>query len=85
LESTGPSVVKILLDAKVLDRLYLTQIHRKISVDDPAAVKKILHNGKKISELGDFVLTKKYLQDKVVTEDHTITSQEFLLYEKIQS
>lgn len=82
---TGPSVVKILLDAKVLDRLYLTQIHRKISADDPASVKKILHNGKKVSELGDFVLTKKYLQDKVVTEDHTITSQEFLLYEKIQS
>ncbi len=76
----GPSIVKILLDARVLDRLYVTQVNRNILFDDPSSVKRILSNGK-ISGIPGFILTKRYLQDRVVTEDLTITTQEFLLYE----
>ncbi len=76
----GPSIVKILLDARVLDRLYVTQVNRKIFVDDPASIKRILSSGK-ISGIPGFVLTKRYLQDRVITDDQTITTQEFLLYE----
>lgn len=77
----GPSIVKILLDARVLDRFYVTQVNRKIPFDDPSSVKRILSNGKRVSGIPGFVLTKRYLQDNVVTEDQTITTQEFLLYE----
>lgn len=77
----GPSIVKILLDARVLDRLYVTQVNLKILFDDPSSVKRILSNGKRLSGIPGFVLTKRYLQDKVVTEDQTITTQEFMLYE----
>jgi len=78
---SGPSIVKILLDAQVLNRLYVTQVNRKILFDDPSSVKRILSNGKRVSRIPGFVLTKRYLQDKVVTEDQTLTAQEFLLYE----
>ena len=77
----GTSIVKILLAARVLDRFYVTQVDRKISFDDPSSVKRILSDGKKVSGIPGFVLTKRYLQDKVLTEDQTITTQEFLLYE----
>jgi len=77
----GPSIIKILLDARVLDRLYVTQVNRKILFDDPSSVKRILSNGKRVSGIPDFALAKRYLQDKVVTEDQTVTTQEFLLYE----
>ena len=77
----GPSLVKILLDARVLDRLYVTQVNRKILFDDPSSVKRILSNGKRVSGIPDFALTNRYLQDKVVTEDRSVTTQEFLLYE----
>jgi riboflavin biosynthesis pyrimidine reductase len=79
----GPSIINILLDARVLDRLYITQVNRKLLVYDPSSVKRILSNGEKVDGIPGFVLTGKYLQEKVITEDQTITAQEYLLYENL--
>ena len=67
---SGSSVVKILLDAKVLDRLYLTQIHRNISADDPSAVTKI---GSSAESVGKKLGNKEYKEgiiDEVLVGDH---------------
>ncbi len=77
----GPSIVNILLDARVLDRLYVTQVSRNILFNDPSSVKRILPNGEKVDGIPGFVLTERYVQDKVITEDQTITKQDFMLYE----
>jgi riboflavin biosynthesis pyrimidine reductase len=80
--ATGPSVLAILLKAKRLDLLYMTQAQRKIPFDDPSTVQTILPGGKKVDELQEFQLTHQFFQEQVVTEDGTRISQAFLRYDK---
>ena len=81
--TTGPRVLEILLKANVLDRLYVTRVNRNISYKNPTDVQKILTTGGRVAELPGFKLKYKYSDDKVVTADGKLVSQEFLVYEKI--
>lgn len=78
--TTGPRILKILLDAAVLDRLYITQVQRTIEADRNDVVTVL--GDKKVTELERFKLIEKYTQDPIVTADGTQTSQEFLVYDK---
>ena len=79
--TTGPAVLKILLDANVLDRIYISRVRRKIPVIDSLSVKRILSDGGKLSDRKDFILTQRYIMEKCFLEDGTITSQQFLCYD----
>ncbi len=79
---SGPRVLDLLLRAKRLDLLYITQAQAEIPFDDPASVQTILLGGKKISELKEFHLSQEFIQDNVVTEDASLISQSFLKYDR---
>jgi riboflavin biosynthesis pyrimidine reductase len=78
---SGPHVLELLLTAKCLDLLYVTEAQLKIPFDDPATVQTILLGGKKISELKEFHLAHQFIQENVVTEDGSLISQSFLRYD----
>jgi len=78
---SGPSVLNLLLAAKRLDLLYVTEAQMEIPVDDPAAVQTMLSGGRKIGELQEFHLAHKFVQEQVQTEDGSIISQSFLRYD----
>ena len=78
---SGPHVLELLLAAKCLDLIYVTEVQRKIPFDDPATVQTMLLEGQKISELKEFHLTHQYMQENVVTEDGSRISQSFLRYD----
>jgi riboflavin biosynthesis pyrimidine reductase len=78
---SGPPVLELLLAAKCLDLLYVTEAQLKIPFDDPATVQTILLGGKKISELKEFHLAHQFIQENVVTEDGSLISQSFLRYD----
>lgn len=79
---SGPNILELLLAAKCLDLLYVTEAHAKIPFDDPASVQTMLLGGKKISELQDFHHTHQFIQENVVTEDGSVISQSFLRYDR---
>lgn len=83
--TTGPRVLSILLQADegkgVLDELYITQVQRKIEAS-PADVQTILPNGEKVKDLPGFTLTHSFLQNNVTTDDGSVVSQKFLIYDK---
>jgi hypothetical protein len=78
---SGPNVLDLLLSAKRLDLLYVTEARVQIPVDDPAAVQTLLSGGRKISELLEFHLAHQFIQGQVVTEDGSRLSQSFLRYD----
>jgi hypothetical protein len=78
--ATGPSVLELLLEAKRLDLFYVTEAQREISFDDPSTVKTILPDGEKVNELKEFLITHRYIQENVFTEDGSLISQFFLRY-----
>jgi len=80
--TTGPRALKILMDAKVLDRLYITRVNKTITDDLSQAVTVL--EGRKVDDLLNegFKISERYLQEKVTTNDGYATSQEFLVYEK---
>jgi riboflavin biosynthesis pyrimidine reductase len=79
--ATGPGVLDLLLTAKRLDLLYVTEVQVEIPFDDPKTVQTMLPGNKKVNELEEFILTHQYLQENVYTEDGSITSQFFLRYD----
>ncbi len=79
---SGPHVLDLLLAAKRLDLLYVTQAQVEIPFDDPATVQTILLGGKKISELKEFRLAHQFMQENVVTEAGSRISQSFLRYDR---
>ena len=80
--ATGPGVLDLLLTAKRLDLLYVTEVQVEIPLDDPNSVQTMLPGNKKVNELEEFTLTHRYLQKNVSTEDGSITSQFFLRYDR---
>ena len=78
---SGPHVLELLLAAKCLDLIYVTEVQRRIPFDDPATVQTMLLGGKKISELKEFHLAHQYMQENVITEDESLMSQSFLRYD----
>jgi len=79
---SGPHVLDLLLAANRLDLLYVTQAQVEIPFDDPASVQTILLEGKKISELTEFRLAHRFIQENVITEDASVISQSFLRYDR---
>lgn len=78
---SGPHVLALLLHAKRLDLLYVTEAQVEIPFDDPASVQTVLPGGKKISELQEFHLAHQFIQDNVMTENGSRISQSFLRYD----
>jgi riboflavin biosynthesis pyrimidine reductase len=78
---SGPSVLELLLAAKRLDLIYVTEAQLKISFDDPAMVQTILSGGRKVSDLQEFHLSHQFIQENTVTEDGSLISQSFLRYD----
>jgi hypothetical protein len=78
---SGPSVLELLLAAKSIDLIYVTEAQVEIPFDDPATVRTILAGGKKVSERKDFHLAHQFFQENVVTDDGSILSQSFLRYD----
>src|SRR5689334_24331679 len=79
---SGPQVLDLLLTAKRLDLLYVTQAQVEIPFDDPASVQTVLLGGKKISELKEFRLAHQFIQEDVVTEAGSRISQSFFRYDR---
>ena len=80
--ATGPSVLQLLLESDCLDLLYVTEVQREIGFDDPTDIRMILPEGKKVSELEEFTLTHRFVQENVSTEDGARTAQEFHRYDR---
>jgi riboflavin biosynthesis pyrimidine reductase len=80
--ASGPNVLELLLAAKRLDLLYITEAQLEIPFDDPATVQTILAGGKKIDELKEFRLAHQFIQENVITEDASFISQLFLRYDR---
>lgn len=80
--TSGPRVFKLLLRAKRLDLIYVTQVQREIAFDDASAVKTLLPNGKRVQDLSEFSLTHRYLQDRAVADDDSLITQFFLRYDR---
>lgn len=78
--TTGPRVLKILMDANVLDELYITKVQKEIAAQ-PEDIQTILGPDKKISDLTDFVGTKLMHQEGVKTEDGDTVTQDFWVYD----
>jgi hypothetical protein len=78
---SGPQVLALLLQAKRLDRLYVTEAQVEIPSDDPATVQTVLSGGKKIGDLEDFQLAHQFIQQNVVTDSGSRISQSFLRYD----
>ena len=79
---SGPPILDLLLKAKRMDRIYVTEAQVEIPFDDPATVQTMLLGGKKISELTEFRLAHQFMQEHVMTEDGSLISQSFLRYDR---
>lgn len=79
---SGPGVLDLLLSARCLHHVYITEAHIEIPFDDPAAVQTILPGGMKIDQHPDFHLAHQYIQEGVVAEDGSVISQSFLRYDR---
>lgn len=84
--TTGPRVLQILLDAGILDRLYVTQVQGKISTDQNKVLKIPVNKntGKELKLAGvNFnLMIPVYKQEHVKAKDGSIISQKFLVYER---
>ena len=78
---SGPAVLELLLAAKRLDLIYVTEVQVEIPFDDPATVQTVLSEGRKIGDLQEFHLAHEFRQEQVVTEDGSPLSQSFLRYD----
>ena len=79
---SGPHILDLLLKAERMDLIYVTEAQVKIPFEDPATVQTILLGGQKVSDLKDFRLVHKFIQESVVTENASLISQSFLRYDR---
>jgi riboflavin biosynthesis pyrimidine reductase len=79
---SGPHILDLLLKAKRLDLIYVTEAQVEIPFEDPSTVQTILLGGKKVSDLKDFNLTHQFIQEDAATEDGSLLSQSFLRYDR---
>jgi hypothetical protein len=76
--ATGPTVLRLLLEANRLDLLYITKARLEIPFDDPASVKTLFSDGEKSDTLKGFSVAHRYLQENVSAENGNRISQLFL-------
>ncbi len=79
---SGPNVLQVLLEARRLDFLFITEVQREIPFDGPSTVKTLLPSVNRVRDLKEFSLTHQYMQDHVATEDGSLVSQIFLRYDR---
>jgi hypothetical protein len=79
---TGPRVLDLLLKAKRLDYLYVTEVQLEIPFTDPATVRTILPQGKKVNSLEEFSLSRQFVQKNVLTRNGLRVSQVFYRYDR---
>jgi riboflavin biosynthesis pyrimidine reductase len=79
---SGPHILDLLLKAKRMDLIYVTEAQVKIPFEDPSTVQTILLGGKKVSDLKDFHFAHQFIQEGVETEDGSRISQLFLRYDR---
>jgi hypothetical protein len=79
---SGPHILDLLLKAKRMDLIYVTEAQVKIPFEDSSTVQTILLGGKKVSDLKDFHLAHQFIQERVATEDGSRISQLFLRYDR---
>ena len=78
---SGPPILDLLLKAKRLDLLYVTQAQVQLPFNDPAAVQTILPGGRRIGDIQGLNLSHKYVQEQALTEEGSLISQAFLRYD----
>jgi riboflavin biosynthesis pyrimidine reductase len=78
---SGPQILDLLLKAKRMDLIYVTEAQVQIPFEDPTRVQTILRGGNKISDLQGFRLAHKFIQENAVTENGFPISQIFLRYD----
>jgi len=78
---SGPQVLDLLLKAKRMDLIYVTEAQMEIPYLDPKRVQTILPGGKKIRDLQGFRLAHKFIQENAVTENGLPISQTFLRFD----
>jgi riboflavin biosynthesis pyrimidine reductase len=79
---SGPQILDLLLKAKRMDLIYVTEVQVEIPFEGRARLQTILPGGKKISELEEFRLAHKFIQENAVTENGFPISQTFLRYDR---
>jgi riboflavin biosynthesis pyrimidine reductase len=79
---SGPHVLDLLLKAERMDLIYVTEAQVELAFEAPSTVQNMLLGGKKVSDLKDFHLAHQFIQENVVTEDASRTSQSFLRYDR---
>jgi len=77
--TTGPRALKIQLDAKKLDILYITRVHRAIPADSDNIV-RILVDGGKVSERPDLILARMIKGPVAELGDGTRAPEDFETY-----
>lgn len=76
--TSGPRVFELLLQADRLDLVYITEVQREISFEDPSTVMALLPNGKRVQDLQGFELTHQYMQERALAGDGAPITQYFL-------
>lgn len=79
---SGPRVLELLLNANLLDFLYVTRADLEIPIDDPAAAQTLLSEGRTVDDLTEFHLAHEFRQEDVVTESGSHVSQSFFRYDR---
>jgi riboflavin biosynthesis pyrimidine reductase len=79
---SGPHILDLLLKAKRMDLIYVTQAQVEIPFEDPSTVQTVLLGGKQVSDLKDFHLAHQFDQEGAVTEAASLISQSFLRYDR---
>ncbi len=80
--ASGPRVLQLLLEAKRLDRLYVTRVQREIAFSDPSTVLTLLPAPRKVQDLKEFALAHQYFQSHAVAGDGQSISQFFFRYNR---
>ena len=78
--TTGPRVLEILLNADVLDELFITRVDKEIEADS-SDVQTVLHDGK-VQDLPGFRYEQLLHQDGVTASNGEVISQDFGVYKK---
>lgn len=78
--TTGPRVLEILLEANILDWLYITRVDIELEASDKDRIRVLLNQGL-IENSPHFQLIERHIQKGVTSEAGHIVDQEFLVYE----
>jgi len=79
--ATGPRVLGLLLAARRLDRLYITEAQVELPVSGPDAVRTVLPQGQDVHTLPGFRLAQSYHQEGVTSAGGMTISQDFLRFD----